>query len=95
MDVDEWVKRGYIDIIITGRGYDPFTMPDDLIRRGHDWGVPVYRCFSNSAMAQELVQHSDLSGNNLGAWRAAAASSSTLPSASALVRSGGFVFRGA
>jgi hypothetical protein len=73
MDVDQWAERGYIDMIITGRGYDPFTMPDDLIRRGHDWGVPVYRCFSNSAMAQELVQHSDLSGNNLGAWRAAAA----------------------
>ena len=73
MDVDEWVKSRYIDFIITGRGYDPFTMPDDLIRRGHDWGVPVYRCFSNSAMTQELVPHSDLSGHNLGAWRAAAA----------------------
>ena len=51
MDVDQWAERGYIDMIITGRGYDPFTMPDDLIRRGHEWGLPVYRCLSNSAIA--------------------------------------------
>ena len=73
LDIEKWVKSGYIDFITTGRGYDPFTMPDDLIRRGHDWGIPVYRCFSGSGMVQEQVQHSDLSGSNLAAWRAAAA----------------------
>ena len=73
MDVDQWAERGYIDMIITGRGYDPFTMPDDLIRRGHEWGLPVYRCLSNSAMLQELVQDTDLLPVNLAAWRGAAA----------------------
>jgi hypothetical protein len=73
LDVEKWADNGYLDFITTGCGYDPFTMPDDMIRRGHAWGLPVYRCFSGSAMLQEEVQHSDLLPQNLAAWRAAAA----------------------
>ncbi len=73
LDVEKWVDNGYLDFITTGCGYDPFTMPDDMIRRGHAWGLPVNRCFSGSAMLQEQVQHTDLVPQNLAAWRAAAA----------------------
>ncbi len=73
LDLEKWVDNGYLDFITTGCGYDPFTMPDDMIRRGHAWGLPVYRCFSDSAMLQEKVQHTDLLPQNLAAWRAAAA----------------------
>jgi hypothetical protein len=73
LDVEKWVDNGYLDFITTGCGYDPFTMPDDMIRQGHAWGLPVYRCFSNSAMLQEQVEHTDLLPENLAAWRAVAA----------------------
>ena len=73
LDVEKWADNGYLDFITTGCGYDPFTMPDDMIRQGHAWGLPVYRCFSNSAMLQEMVSHTDLIPENLEAWRAVAA----------------------
>ena len=73
LDVEEWAKRGYLDFITAGGGYDPFTMPDDMIRRGHAWGMPVYWCVSGSAMLQEQVEHTDLLPHNLAAWRATAA----------------------
>ena len=73
LDVEKWVNNGYLDFITTGCGYDPFTMPDDMIRRGHAWGLPVYRCVSGSAMLQEQVEHTDLLPYNLAAWRAVAA----------------------
>jgi hypothetical protein len=73
LDVEEWADLGLLDFITTGCGYDPFTMPDDMIRHGHAWDLPVYRCFSHSAMLQEEVQHTDLLPENPAAWRAAAA----------------------
>ena len=73
LDLEKWADNGYLDFITTGCGYDPFTMPDDMIRQGHAWGMPVYRCFSHSAMLQEQVKHTDLLPGNLAAWRAVAA----------------------
>ncbi len=48
-DVEQWARRGYLDLIVVGGGYDPFTMPaKDMIDRGSRWGVPVYVCLSSS-----------------------------------------------
>jgi len=73
-DVEQWGKNEYVDFIAVGGGYAPFTMPArDMIRRGHEWGIPVYLCLSGSGMIQRGVKHSDLSGGNTEAWRGAAA----------------------
>ena len=71
-DMEKWITGGYLDFITTGCGYDPFTMPAEMIDRGHAWGVPVYRCLSDSGMTQELVSDSDLVNGNIAAWRGAA-----------------------
>jgi hypothetical protein len=48
-DVEQWARRGYLDLIVVGGGYDPFTMPSkDMIDHGRQWGVPVYVCLSSS-----------------------------------------------
>ena len=48
-DLEQWARRGYLDLLVVGGGYDPFTMPArDMIDRGNQWGVPVYVCLSSS-----------------------------------------------
>ena len=48
-DVEQWARRGYLDLMVVGGGYDPFTMPaKDMIDHGSQWGVPVYVCLSSS-----------------------------------------------
>lgn len=54
-DVEEWARRGYLDLIVVGGGYDPFTMPaKDMIDHGNRWGVPVYVCLSSSGFEHAL-----------------------------------------
>lgn len=54
-DVEEWARRGYLDLVVVGGGYDPFTMPaKDMIDRGNQWGVPVYVCLSSSGFEHAL-----------------------------------------
>ena len=74
VDVERWVKEGYVDFIAIGGGYDPFTMPvNDLIDQGHDWGVPVYVCLSQSGFggASSRVKGAKFS-HSIECWRAAA-----------------------
>ncbi len=55
-DIQRWVEQGYVDLIVVGGGYDPFTMPaKDMIDRGHDWGVPVYVCLSSSGFVHAIA----------------------------------------
>ena len=55
-DIQEWVRRGYLDLIVVGGGYDPFTMPaKDMIDRGDQWGVPVYVCLSSSGFVHSMA----------------------------------------
>ena len=55
-DIQNWVKQGYVDLIVVGGGYDPFTMPaKDMIDRGHQWGVPVYVCLSSSGFTHTIA----------------------------------------
>ncbi|MDE2667401.1 MAG: family 10 glycosylhydrolase [Acidobacteriota bacterium] len=54
-DVEQWARRGYLDLIVVGGGYDPFTMPaKDMIDSGNQWGVPVYVCLSSSGFEHAL-----------------------------------------
>ena len=54
-DVEQWARRGYLDLIVVGGGYDPFTMPaKDMIDNGNRWGVPVYVCLSSSGFEHAL-----------------------------------------
>ncbi len=55
-DIQEWVRRGYLDLIVVGGGYDPFTMPaKDMIDWGDQWGVPVYVCLSSSGFVHSMA----------------------------------------
>ena len=55
-DIEEWVRRGYLDLIVVGGGYDPFTMPaKDMIDRGDQWEVPVYVCLSSSGFVHSMA----------------------------------------
>ena len=55
-DIQEWVRRGYLDLIVVGGGYDPFTMPaKDVIDRGDQWEVPVYVCLSSSGFVHSMA----------------------------------------
>ena len=55
-DIQEWVRRGYLDLIVVGGGYDPFTMPaKDMIDRGDQWGVPVHVCLSSSGFVHSMA----------------------------------------
>ena len=54
-DVEQWARRGFLDLIVVGGGYDPFTMPaKDMIDRGNQWGVPVYVCLSSSGFEHAI-----------------------------------------
>jgi len=73
-DLEQWLKSGYLDFIAVGGGYDPFTMPaQDMIKRGHQSGMPVYVCLSASGMEQRGVAGSAISAKDPSVWRAAAA----------------------
>lgn len=88
-DVEQWARRGYLDLVVVGGGYDPFTMPArDMIDHGDRWGVPVYVCLSSSGFEHALGARRFYStdadqwgrtlpdadgGVALKAWRAAAA----------------------
>ena len=55
LDVEQWARRGYLDLMVVGGGYDPFTMPaKDMIDRANRWGVPVYVCLSSSGFQHTL-----------------------------------------
>ena len=74
VDVEQWVKRGYVDFIAIGGGYDPFTMPvHDLIERGHESGIPVYVCGSGSGMRPGAGVKGSNIRNSIECWRAFAA----------------------
>ncbi len=49
LDAETWVGEGWVDLLIAGFGYMPFTVPlGDWVRLGRQNGVPVYGCLSRS-----------------------------------------------
>lgn len=77
IDIERWLKEDLLDVLITGGGYVPFTMPtSQLVELGHAHDVPVYPTISWSG----LNRPSDSSGflgrfawHRTQAWRGAAA----------------------
>ena len=73
-DVERWIERGYIDVLVVGGGYDPFTLPvKQMIDVGHAADIPVYACLSLSGMQTNVVKNTHLTPQNIKAWRGAAA----------------------
>ena len=72
-DVEAWLKEGLLDLVVSGGGYIPFSMPtEELAALGHQYGVPVYPCISASGMGRRKPYGpGGLYG--IEAWRAAAA----------------------
>lgn len=66
IDIEAWLAGRLVDIMFTGGGYEPLTMPvAEGVDLGHAHEVPVYPCISDSGFEGEHRTPS--------AWRAAAA----------------------
>ena len=47
LDVETWLKQGWVDRMLIGGGYTVFTNPaQELVRLGHSHDVPVYPCIN-------------------------------------------------
>ena len=63
IDIGAWLREGLVDVLVTGGGYVPFTMPTrELVTLGHEHGVQVYPTISASGMK----------GRTIAGWRGAA-----------------------
>ncbi len=66
IDVKRWLTDDLLDILTTGGGYVPFTMPtSELVELGHQHNTPVYPTISASGMKGRF--------RAVKSWRAAAA----------------------
>ena len=66
IDIEAWLDDRLLDVMFTGGGYEPLTMPAaEAVDLGHAHEVPVYPCISDSGLAGEH--------KTPAAWRAAAA----------------------
>lgn len=65
IDIERWLKEDLLDLLPTGGGYVPFTMPTtELVKLGHKYGKPVYPTISASGMRGNY--------SSIEAWRGAA-----------------------
>ena len=63
IDIETWLAEDLVDLLVTGGGYLPFTMPTkELTELGHAHDVPVYPTISASGMK----------GRTAEGWRGAA-----------------------
>ena len=68
IDIERWLDEDLLDILCTGGGYVPFTMPTrDMVALGHAHGKPVYPAISASGMRGREGRY-----GSLQAWRGAA-----------------------
>ena len=66
INIEAWLKQDLLDILTTGGGYVPFTMPTrELVKLGHSHGTPVYPTLSASGFAHQGY-------NSLEGWCGAA-----------------------
>jgi hypothetical protein len=79
LDVEQWIDKGYLDLVVAGGGFDPFTSPaKGLVEWCHARDVPAYGCITSEGLNQggwsgPPIPHSELSERSQEAWRAAAA----------------------
>jgi len=79
IDIERWLQDGLLDVLITGSGYQPLSMPvKQMVELGHAYDVPVYPIISASGMEQwgghtvGRPMDTDVSVPALEAWRGAA-----------------------
>ena len=47
LDVETWLRQGWVDRMLIGGGYTVFTNPaQELVKLGHGHNVPVYPCIN-------------------------------------------------
>ena len=68
VDIERWLEEDLLDILCTGGGYVPYTMPTrEMVALGHGYKKPVYPTISASGMRGRDGFYSEPH-----AWRAAA-----------------------
>jgi hypothetical protein len=78
IDIERWLREGLLDVLITGSGYQPLSMPvNQMVELGHAYDVPVYPIISASGMEQwgghtVGTPKTDSAVPALEAWRGAA-----------------------
>lgn len=73
LDIRSWLREGLVDILVTGGGYVPMSMPTEvMVKLGHRYGVPVYPTISGSGV-RSRVPGGQLSASGVEGWRGAAA----------------------
>jgi hypothetical protein len=51
IDIVLWLKENLMDVLTTGGGYIPYTMPThEMVNLGHQYGKPVYPAISDSGL---------------------------------------------
>lgn len=66
IDIKHWLADNLFDLMTTGGGYVPSSMPSgEMVKLGHQFGKPVYPTISASGMRRRF--------NSIEAWRGAAA----------------------
>jgi len=77
IDIEAWLAEDLVDLLVTGGGYVPFTMPTkELVELGHAYDVPVYPAISGSGMRRRERRPGERDKPRplgSGAWRAVAA----------------------
>jgi len=59
IDIEAWLAEGLVDLLVTGGGYVPFTMPTkELVELGHAHHVPVYPTISGGGMRARQMEGS-------------------------------------
>jgi hypothetical protein len=67
IDIKKWLKDDLFDVLTTGGGYVPLSMPTrDMVELGHQYDKPVYPTISRSGMQRRFI--------GIKAWKGAAAS---------------------
>gem|GEM_PF-601542 len=73
IDIERWLRADLFDVLTTGGGYVPFTMPTaELVTLGHRYGKPVYPTISASGLRGRFRSTAAWRGVAANAWAAAA-----------------------
>ena len=73
IDIEKWLAGDFVDVLTTGGGYVPFTMPTkELVALGHAHDVPVYPTISASGMKVPYNTDAHWRGAAANAWHAGA-----------------------
>jgi len=73
IDIERWLEDGLLDVLATGGGYVPFTMPTkELVELGHAHDVPVYPTISASGMKAPHNTDAHWRGAAANLWQAEA-----------------------